>query len=124
MTTYRPPIDDIRFVLDHVVDLDDVLDDERFEGIDAETVVAVITEVGRFMAEVVAPTNRDGDQIGSIRNEDGEIVTPESFRAAYAQYVASGFGSVPFDPEFGGGGCPWISAIAIQEMLRSANMAF
>ena len=124
MSDYSPPIDDIRFVLDHVIGLDDLLAAERFDGIDADTIVTVVEEVGRFMAEVVAPTNRDGDQIGSSRTDDGAIKTPDSFGAAYRQYVASGFGAVPFDPEYGGGGFPWTVAIAIQELMCSANMAF
>ena len=31
---------------------------------------------------------------------------------------------MPFDPDFGGGGFPWVTAIAVQEMVTSANMAF
>lgn len=124
MTNYSPPIDDIQFVLDNIVGIEDLLTADRFDGIDAETVSVVVTEVARFMAEVVAPTNRDGDEIGSLRTEDGEVKTPPSFKAAYEQYVASGFGAVPFDPEFGGGGFPWTVAIAIQEVMCSANMAF
>jgi acyl-CoA dehydrogenase len=112
------------FVLESVVEIGQLLEDDRFDGVDVETVAIVIEEVGRFMADVVAPTNRDGDQIGSVRNAEGDIVTPESFRSAYARYVESGFGAVAFDPEYGGGGFPWFSAIAIQEMLTSANMAF
>ena len=124
MTDYVPPINDIKFVMDHVVDIEDLLTADRFDGIDAETVATVVTEVGRFMAEVVAPTNRDGDQIGSLRTDDGEVKTPASFKPAYEQYVASGFGAVPFNPEYGGGGFPWTVAIAIQELMTSANMAF
>ena len=124
MTSYTPPLADIRFVLDHVVDLDDLLAADRFAGIDAETVWTVVGEVGRFLAEEVAPTNRDGDQIGAKRTDDGRVVTPDSFKAAYAQWVGAGFGAMPFDPEYGGGGFPWTSAIVVQEMLTSANMAF
>ncbi len=124
MTEYAPPIDDVQFVLDHVVGIQDLLAADRFDGIDRETIAMVVAEVGRFMAEVVAPTNRDGDQIGSIRTEDGGVKTPDSFGPAYRQYVESGFGAVPFDPEYGGGGFPWTVAIAIQEFLTSANMAF
>ncbi len=124
MTDYAPPLDDIQFVIDHVVDLGSLLDGERFEGVDAETVTMVIGEVGRFIADVIAPTNRDGDQIGAVLTDDGGVETPESFRAAYKAYIASGFGAVPFDPEYGGGGFPWTVAVAIQEMLTSANMAF
>ncbi|MGB5759853.1 MAG: acyl-CoA dehydrogenase [Acidimicrobiales bacterium] len=124
MTEYAPPIDDVQFVLDHVVGIQDLLAADRFDGIDRETIAMVVAEVGRFMAEVVAPTNRDGDQIGSIRTEDGGVKTPDSFGPAYRQYVESGFGAVPFGPEYGGGGFPWTVAIAIQEFLTSANMAF
>src|SRR5690606_4314596 len=90
---------------------------------DLGTVRDVLTEVGRFMAEVVAPTNRDGDTIGSQWRPDGSVVTPPSFKPAYAKWVESGFGAMPFDPDYGGAGFPWITAIAVQEMLTSANMA-
>jgi alkylation response protein AidB-like acyl-CoA dehydrogenase len=123
MSDYRPPLRDIRFVMDHVADLDEVVATELFGHVDSETVHEVLAEVGRFMAEVVAPTNRDGDTIGAERMPDGSVVTPESFRAAYAKLVESGYGAMPFDPDFGGAGFPWISAIAVQEMLTSANMA-
>ncbi len=123
MTDYSPPIEDIQFVLNHVVGMDNLLAAERFEGIDVATVDMVVAEVGRFMAEVVAPTNRDGDQIGSRLNDSGGVDTPPSFRPAYEQYVASGFGAVPFDPEYGGGGFPWTVAMAIQEFMCSANMS-
>ena len=122
-STYRPPLRDIRFVLDEVVGLPQLLETERFGHVDVDTVHGVLDEVGRFMADVVAPTNRDGDRIGSVWNPDCTVTTPESFKLAYKQYVRTGYGAVPFDPEFGGGGFPWVTAIAMQEMLTSANMA-
>ena len=51
------------------------------------------------MAEVVAPTNRDGDRSGRSGNADGSVVTPDSFKPAYAKWVESGFGAMPFDPD-------------------------
>ncbi len=122
-STYRPPLRDIHFVLDEVVGLRQLLETERFGHVDADTVHGVLDEVGRFMSDVVAPTNRDGDRIGSVWNPDFTVTTPESFKLAYKQYVRTGYGAVPFDPEFGGGGFPWVTAIATQEMLTSANMA-
>ena len=122
-SSYRPPLRDIRFVLDEVVGLPQLLETERFGHVDLDTVHGVLDEVGRFMADVVAPTNRDGDRIGSVWNPDFTVTTPESFKLAYKQYVRTGYGAVPFDPEFGGGGFPWVTAIAMQEMLTSANMA-
>ena len=123
MTEYVPPLRDIRFALDQASGLDQLLTLEEFNHVDSETVYMVLDEIGRFMAEVVAPTNTDGDTIGSVWN-DGEVTTPDSFKAAYNQYVDTGFGSIAFDPTYGGGGFPWAVGIAIQEMMTSANMAF
>jgi acyl-CoA dehydrogenase len=122
VSSYRPPLRDIYFVLDEVADLDQILASDLYGHVDRETIGDVLGEVARLMADVVAPTNRDGDTIGSQWN-DGAVVTPPSFRPAYAKWVESGFGAMPFDPDYGGAGFPWISAIAAQEMFTSANMA-
>src|SRR5437879_1712451 len=121
---YRPPLGDIGFVLPHVVDYDAIAELEPYKHADIDTVTALLEEAGRFMAEVVAPTNKPGDGQGSQRHPDGTVTTPDGFKEAYAQYVAAGWGAVPFDPEYGGGGFPWTVAVALPEMLTTANMAF
>jgi len=123
VSDYTPPLRDIRFVMEHIADLDQISATELFGHADPDTIHDVLAEVGRFMAEVVAPTNRDGDTIGASWHEDGSVTLPDSFKTAYEKWVASGFGAMPFDPDYGGAGFPWISAIAVQEMLTSANMA-
>jgi acyl-CoA dehydrogenase len=115
---------DIQFIMDNVAGLSDITASERFGHVDPDTIHEVLAEVGRFMAEVVAPANRDGDTIGAQWHADGSVTVPESFRSAYTMWVESGFGAMPFDPDYGGAGFPWLSAIAVQEMLTSANMAF
>jgi 3-(methylthio)propanoyl-CoA dehydrogenase len=122
VTIFLPPLRDIRFVLDEVVDLGTVLRGP-FGHLDPDTVHEVLAEIGRFMAEVVAPTDVDGDRIGAVRNPDGSVTTPASFHTAYEQWVKTGYQAVPFDPEYGGGGFPWVTALAIQEMLTSANLS-
>ncbi len=124
MSEYTPPLRDIRFAMDHIADLDEIAGTELFGHADTTTIHDVLEEVGRFMAEVVAPTNRDGDTIGATWHTDGSVTLPDSFKPAYEKWVESGFGAMPFDPDYGGAGFPWISAIAVQEMLTSANMAF
>ena len=124
MAEYRPPLDDIRFVLGHVVDLAGLAAFDAYAHADVETSLGLLEEAGRFMAEVVAPTNRIGDEQGSVRQPDGSVVTPDGFKEAYARYVDAGWGAVPFDPEYGGGGFPWLVAVGLQELLTSANMAF
>ncbi|MFM8528977.1 MAG: acyl-CoA dehydrogenase family protein, partial [Ilumatobacteraceae bacterium] len=124
MNNYLPPLEDIRFVLEHVADLGSIVTSERFSSTDADTIGGVLDEAGRFISEVVAPTNRDGDKIGAQWHPGGKVTVPPSFEAANAKLVESGFGAMSFDPTYGGGGIPWIASIAVQEMLTSANLAF
>jgi len=124
VTDYVPPLRDIRYVLDEMSGFPGLLDSDRFGHVDQDTVHMVLAEVGRWIADVVAPTNVDGDTIHTTWHEDGSVVTPDSFKTAYRQYVEAGFGAIPFEPDFGGGGFPWVVGLAIQEMLTSANMAF
>ena len=124
MTDYRPPVKDIVFSLEHVVGYDRLAALPGFEHADIETVTGMLEECGDFMAKVVAPVNRDGDLIGAVRNADGTVSTPESFRAAYAKLVESGWTSVPFPEEFDGGGFPWTVGLAIQELLQTSSLAF
>jgi alkylation response protein AidB-like acyl-CoA dehydrogenase len=121
---YVPPLRDIEFVLDELCDLEGLAALEPFAHADPATVKAAIAEAARFMAEVVAPTNRIGDQVGSVRNDDGSVTTPPGFVDAYRRYVESGWSGVSFDPELGGGGFPWLVTIVLQELLTSANMSF
>jgi alkylation response protein AidB-like acyl-CoA dehydrogenase len=124
MPEYVPPLRDMRFVLEHVVDLPALCRLTAYQHVEPEEVFAVLAESGRFLAEVIAPLNRIGDTVGSTLDDAGNVITPPGFPDAYHRYVEAGWGAVPFDQEFGGGGFPWLVAIAIQEMVTSSNMAF
>jgi alkylation response protein AidB-like acyl-CoA dehydrogenase len=124
MAEYIPPLHDVRFVLEQLVDLDGLSKLEVYAHADPETVLGVIEESGRFMAQVIAPLNRVGDAVGSALDRDGNVTTPPGFKEAYRQYVEAGWGAVPFPGEFGGGGFPWLVAAVMQELMNSASMAF
>ena len=124
MPKYTAPLPDMRFVLEHIANLEGITALPGFEHVDAPGVFDVLAETARFMEELIAPLNRVGDVQGSVRNDDGSVTTPDGFRQAYRAYVEAGWGGVPFPREYGGGGFPWLVGIAMQEMLTSANMAF
>jgi 3-(methylthio)propanoyl-CoA dehydrogenase len=124
MSGYRAPLQDIDFVLNHVVDLAKVAKLDGFQHADAETVKGVLEEAGRFFAEVIAPLQRIGDVQGSRLQSDGSVKTPDGFPEAYRKFVASGWPAAHLPEEWGGGGLPYTVGIAIQEMFKSANMAF
>ncbi len=125
MADYRPPLRDVNYVLDHLVDLDGLCDLPEFAGLDADTIKGVLEENARFVAEVIAPLNRIGDTVGSVFEPATNTVrTPDGFIDAYRQYVDAGWGGVPFPEVYDGGGFPWLVGIVMQEFISSANMAF
>src|SRR3546814_11017332 len=92
MAEYTAPLRDMRFVLEHVVDLDAVTALAKYADVDRDAVYSVLEENARFMEDKVAPLNRVGDLVGSVRNDDGTVTTPEGFVAAYKAYVDAGWG--------------------------------
>jgi alkylation response protein AidB-like acyl-CoA dehydrogenase len=123
MTAYAPPLAEMNFVLNHVIDLKAISELPKVEGADPETAKSVLEEAGKLAAEVLAPLNRVGDQTPS-RLENGVVRTPPGFKEAYKQYVDGGWNALPFEAPHGGQDMPWSIAMAVQEMWNSANMGF
>ena len=123
MTGYRAPLRDMDFVLRHVVGIDELAGFEGWEHADPGVVMDLLAEAGRFASDIVAPLNQTGDIAGCVRHDDGSVATPAGFVAAYRAYVEAGWGTVPFDPAYGGGGFPWVVGVALLETLASANLA-
>jgi alkylation response protein AidB-like acyl-CoA dehydrogenase len=123
MTIYNAPLGDIDFVLNRFCGLSDITSLPKFADVDASMVGDLLSEAARFFEERFSPLNKLGDTVGSHRNADGTVTTPDGFKEAYQAYVDAGWGAVGFDPGFGGGGFPWLVNIAIQEMMNSSNMA-
>lgn len=113
----------MEFVLRNFCALDDIMSMPKFADIDASSVTDVLSEAARFFEEQFAPLNKVGDVVGSHRNSEGNVTTPDGFKEAYAAYVDAGWGALGFDPGFGGGGFPWVVNIALQEIMNSSNMA-
>ncbi len=80
--TYRAPVADIAFTLNHIAGLSGIVGRGLFEDLDWDTVNAILEEAGRFATEEIAPTNRAGDCQGA-RLVNGEVAMPEGFTEAY-----------------------------------------
>ena len=55
---YRPPVNDMAFVLEHLVGISELSRLDGFEELDMDTVVGLLDEAGRFCAEQLEPLNR------------------------------------------------------------------
>lgn len=123
MIPYTAPVDDLRFVLNEVVGLDQVAALPNCDSAAPDLVDAVLEEAGKFASGVLAPLNRVGDKEGS-RLENGVVRTPTGWKDAYSQFTESGWNSLPFEPDYGGQGLPWTVAFAVNEMWQAANLSF
>lgn len=121
--TFRVPVPDIAFALDHVAGLNELLDRGLFPEVDRDTVQAILEEAARFAEEELAPLNRTGDETPA-RLAGSEVITPPGWQEAYRKWVEGGWGSLPCPGEHGGQGLPLIVATAVNEIWNAANMAF
>ena len=124
MPTYRAPVKDSQFVLDAVVGLAKYANLPGFGQATPDVVQAILEEGGKFCEQVLAPLNLSGDIEGCTRHDDGSVTTPAGFKAAYAQFVEAGWGTLMADEAYGGQGMPYVIGTVMQEYLSSANMAF
>lgn len=64
MTVYKAPLEDIRFLLEHVLHMDKIASLPGYEQASPDMVEAILSEADRFFSEVVAPTNHSADKEG------------------------------------------------------------
>ncbi len=121
--TYTAPLADMRFALREVAGLSGVAALPGYEHATDDTIDAVLEEAAKLAGNGLAPLNREGDKVGA-RLENGVVRTAPGFAAIYKEFVEGGWNSLPFDPEFGGQGMPWLLATTVQEMWQAANMGF
>jgi alkylation response protein AidB-like acyl-CoA dehydrogenase len=124
LNAYSAPLEDMRFVLRHLVEMEKLaqLPDSEVLG-DPELTRAILEQAGRFASEVLWPLDRAGDLEGARWTDAGVLTTP-GFKLAYGQYVEAGWNNVAMPAEFGGQDLPPVLCSAIHEMFTAANKAF
>jgi alkylation response protein AidB-like acyl-CoA dehydrogenase len=121
--TYRAPVKDMLFCMQHLADLEAVARLPGFEEAGLDTAAAVLEEAAKYNENVVAPLNRDGD-INPSSWKDGRVTTTPGFKDAFRQFAEGGWQGLQHPVAFGGQGLPKTIGAACIEMLNSANMSF
>lgn len=124
MPIYNAPLENIRFILNDVLDAQSTLTQlPGFEGADAATIDAVMDGAAQVCEEVLFPINQSGDKEGCVW-KDGTVTTPKGFKEAYDLFAQGGWTSLACDPAYGGMGMPHMVNCVMQELICSANMSF
>ncbi|MBA2963701.1 MULTISPECIES: acyl-CoA dehydrogenase [Ramlibacter] len=121
--SYRAPLKDMLFDLEHLANIGQIAQIPGFEDAGLETAQAVLEECAKFNEGVLAPLNVDGDKNPSSW-KDGEVTTTPGFADAYKQYAEGGWQGLQHPADAGGQGLPKVIGAACVEMLNSANLSF
>ena len=124
MPTYKAPVEDALFLLNHVFQIERFANLPGFAEASPDVVAAMLGTAARFCEEVLTPLNRVGDEEGCRRGDDGRVATPAGFKDAYRRCVEGGWIGVSVPSAYGGLGLPVALTQVISEFLVSANLAF
>ncbi|TWI10677.1 acyl-CoA dehydrogenase C-terminal domain-containing protein [Aerolutibacter ruishenii] len=125
MSSYKAPLNDIRFALFDVIGADAEFERLGFDEASRDVVDAILDEAARFTETVLAPLNAVGDREGcTLDQASGDVTVPTGFKQAFDQFVDGGWTGLNSPPEFGGQGMPQTLGFPLKEMINSANLAW
>jgi alkylation response protein AidB-like acyl-CoA dehydrogenase len=111
------------FALKYGAALLPALEEGFFGDLTVDDVEAILAEAGRMAAEVIAPLDRVGDQVGATF-KDGVVTTAPGWKEAYRAWCEGGWNGLASPTEWGGQGLPQTVNAACAEMWNGASMAF
>lgn len=123
MPIYRAPLDDYRFVLNELLEVEKQRDLPDFGEMTADLLDDIMTNAAKFCEEVLQPINQSGDEEGA-HFENGAVRTPKGFKEAYKAFCESGWGGLNAPANSGGAGMPMLVNMTVAEMAQSANQSF
>ena len=83
MTEYTAPIEDIKFVMEDLLDIHKHYQKyPDYQEVTPDVVDMVLTECAKFCETELAPLNQSGDKEG-CQWQDGKVTTPKGFKEAY-----------------------------------------
>ena len=123
MTDYKAPVNDFIFLLTHVIGAASLWRELGIDEADLDTASAILDEAAKLCDQVIAPLNREADEVG-CKLIDGKVVVPEGFNEAYQAFCEGGWGGLGGEPEFGGMGMPKTLIACVEEMVQGASIAF
>ncbi len=113
-------VENIKFLLHEVHDLDSLLDSERFKDFDAESIDFIIDSSKDLGDKEFFPYYQEMDEKPAVY-KDGEILVHPQVKNVIQKSGEMGFTGATFDAEHGGMQLPFMAASATGYILTAAN---
>ncbi|AVY92713.1 MULTISPECIES: acyl-CoA dehydrogenase C-terminal domain-containing protein [Microvirgula] len=126
MPAYKAPLRDFDFVLNELIEVQNIIPTlPGYEEATADVFASYLEAGAKFCENELSPINRAADEEGCLFDAATHSVkTPAGFKEAYQQFCELGFTGLDCDPEYGGQGMPKVLGFPIMEMQCSANVAW
>ena len=114
---------DLNFLLFEQLKIAELLKLEPYQDFDEDDIKMIVSEAVKFAKDVIAPTNKEGDEVGA-QLIDGKVKVPECYQAVYKAYSEGGWFGATGNPEYGGQGLPHVVGTGVADIFTGANTAF
>lgn len=93
MAEFTYDVRDLKFILNEWLDMEEIFGLEKFkDNYEMGDIDFILTEVYKMAKEVVAPINKEGDEIG-VKLENGKVTVPPPYVEAYKFIQENGWGT-------------------------------
>jgi len=121
MTSYKAPVEDIKFVTQEVFDFCGHYQNyPAYTEATPDLLEMITAECAKFCETELAPLYQSGDKEG-CHFDNGKVTTPKGFKKAYDLYMEGGWQGLSHPTEYGGQGMPPSVALIRTEMICTAN---
>ena len=120
--SYRAPVEDFSFIIEHVIDFKSLRETSRFSHVSQDVTQAILREAGKMCDEVLAPLQRNGD-LTPARLENGVVRTSPGYDAGYRAVAEGGWVGMSASEEAGGMGLPMVLTTVVNEMMSGACLS-
>lgn len=119
---YKAPLSDFHFIMDHVIDFEQITKTERFSHVTSDIIKPILSEGGKLAEQVLAPINHVGDQSPAYL-ENGVVRTSPGFAQAYRAIAQGGWVALSSGLDHGGMMLPLTLSSVVNEMFSSGCLS-
>lgn len=120
--SFRAPIPEYEFLLNHIVGYGQVAATDRFAEASDDLTSAILTEAGKLCDTVMAPVQRSGD-VEPTRLDNGVVRTSPGYADGWKAIAEGGWIGMSAPEEHGGMALPMALTTCVNEMMSGACLS-